>query len=389
LSEAEKVASQFKPDANGIGVCLELSEQEQLEKSVDRAFDETYQTIIRYPKIIGQFINDQLIRGGFVALMASEKRGKTFWLLDMAIRARRQGAKVAFFQAGDMTESQQMKRLVSLLAKKTTNEKYAGDMLESIPDCVRNQNNSCDKSVRECDFGIFEAMSEKEIREEITMELLTKKFKATENKDYKACWNCSEYSKSALGAPWLQKTKVEVLTAKKAKIILNNFFVKRKRKFKLATYSNGMLSVKEINAVLNIWERQDGFVPDCIVIDYADLIVADDTRMEHRHQQNDVWKKLRGLSQEKHCLVITATQADAASYEQARLRLKNFSEDKRKYAHVTAMYGLNQDPKGREKKLNIMVLNEIVIREGNFSHSNEVKVLQNLSKGSPCIASFW
>jgi len=114
-----------------------------------------------------------------------------------------------------------------------------------------------------------------------------------------------------------------------------------------------------------------------------------ETRTEFRHQVDEIWKGLRNLSQERHCLVITATQADARSYEQNRLKVSNFSEDKRKNAHVTAMYGLNQDPKDREKQLGWMRINEIVIREGDFSSSNEVYVLQNLKRGRPFLGSFW
>jgi hypothetical protein len=87
--------------------------------------------------------------------------------------------------------------------------------------------------------------------------------------------------------------------------------------------------------------------------------------------------------------VVTATQADAKSYDQDRLKLANFSEDKRKYAHVTAMYGLNQDKDDREKKIGIMRINEIVIREGEFSATNEVYVLQNLRRGQPHLGSYW
>ena len=62
-----------------------------------------------------------------------------------------------------------------------------------------------------------------------------------------------------------------------------------------------------------MWEKQDGFVPDLIVVDYADLIVPE-SRGEFRHQQNEIWKGLRRLSQEKgEPLVITASQSDAKS----------------------------------------------------------------------------
>ena len=67
-------------------------------------------------------------------------------------------------------------------------------------------------------------------------------------------------------------------------------------------------------------------------------------------KQNEIWKNLRALSQSRNCLVLTATQADAKSYEKNVLTMSNYSEDKRKFAHVTAMYGLNQDKHGREKK---------------------------------------
>jgi len=86
--------------------------------------------------------------------------------------------------------------------------------------------------------------------------------------------------------------------------------------------------------------------------------------------------------------MVTATQADAASYRTGRLSLSNFSEDKRKCGHVTAMYGLNQDPGGREKKLGILRINELVVREGEFSVDNEVRVVQDLRIGRPYLESF-
>jgi len=122
-------------------------------------------------------------------------------------------------------------------------------------------------------------------------------------------------------------------------------------------------------------------------------LLVPDVRMEFRHQQNEIWKALRGLSQERRKgiqpLIITATQADANSYDRDLLRLKNFSEDKRKYSHVTAMYGLNQDPHGREKKIGIMRINELVLREGAFDDNRVVYILQNLKRGQPYLGSYF
>jgi hypothetical protein len=157
----------------------------------------------------------------------------------------------------------------------------------------------------------------------------------------------------------------------------------------LDTYPAGFLTVGGIRKCLDNWEKYDGFVPDIIAIDYADLLTVDDRDVrEFRHRQDQIWKGLRALSQERHVLLITATQADAESYKKGRLSLSNFSEDKRKFAHVTAQYGLNQDPQGREKKLGVMRINEIVVREGEFNADNEVYVLQDLAAGRPFLESF-
>ena len=56
------------------------------------------------------------------------------------------------------------------------------------------------------------------------------------------------------------------------------------------------------------------------------------------NQINTTWKQLRALSQDRHCLVVTATQANAGSYtREAPMDRRSFSEDKRKLAHATGI----------------------------------------------------
>jgi hypothetical protein len=386
LMEAEKIACEYKPILSGVKEDLDLSNPIALDR-VDKAFTTVNECLIKYPRQLGEFWNSQLVRGGFVALMASEKRGKTFWLLDMALRACKQGRNVAFFQAGDMTEAQQLIRMCIYLAKKSNLERYSGKMWEPIRDCIKNQLNDCNKEERICSFGVFEGKTEEDVRDKITQGELEQA--EQENKEYKPCTNCREYWSNPWGAVWTKSINTGVpLSANKAKIIISKFFLLSKRKFKLSSHANGMLSVKQMRALLAVWEKQEDFIPDVIIIDYADLLSGE--TKEFRHLQNEIWKGLRCMSQEKgQPLVITATQADARSYEQDRLKLSNFSEDKRKYAHVTAMYGLNQDVKQREKKIGIMRINEIVVREGDFSSGREITILQNLKRGRPFIGSYF
>jgi len=386
--EAQALAASYRGIQASISNEIDLSDSKVLSK-VDIAFSDMQKPVILYPGALGEFWNEQMVRGGFISFMAREKLGKSFMLLDLAVRATRQKSKVAFFQAGDMTENQQIKRVCSYLTRKPIKEKYCGQVFLPVVDCMLNQLDLCDKEQRECDFGPFAAFkewNEKNIRQKLTRDLIVKAF--LEEPDYAPCHNCREFRQRSWGVPWVERKEIKhPVDAVEAKIKWNEFFIKKKRRFRLSTHSNGELSVEMIEMILQRWERDSGFIPDVVVIDYADLLVTNKVK-EFRHQQNQIWMDLRALSQNQNCLLVTATQTDSQSYEQDTLSRKNFSEDKRKYAHVTAMYGLNQDPKEREKKMGVMRINEIVIREGDFDTTSCITVLQSLNLGRPFLGSY-
>ena len=374
------------PASNEDAADLLFSETTSLD-AVERAFATTSECLVQYPKQLGAFWNSQFIRGGFVAFLAPEKRGKSFLLMDIARRAVRQKRRVAFFQAGDMSEANQLRRFCINLTKKSDKEKYCAPHWQPVRDCMLNQLDECTERERQCSFGVFPGMTKEKIRKEITYTELEEA--AATNPEYEPCWNCKRYTWDKIGAVWLQKVpKTDPLEVWEAKAAFKKHFIDTPAPLMLSTHANGTLSVNNIYQKLALWEKKQQFKPDVIIIDYADLLIAD-RHMDERAKQNDIWKALRKLSQEKNCLVITVTQADAASYETNTLRLKNFSEDKRKYAHVTAMYGLNQDKDGREKKLGILRINELILREDDFDINRFVYVLQNLRRGMPCITSYF
>lgn len=394
ITEAKKNAFAYKPRVEIEGQELDLSSGPQLKLAIEKAFTSVAQPIVKYPRQLGEFLNAQMVRGAFVAFMGPEKRGKTFFMMDMGLRAARQNANVAFFQAGDMTQEQQLMRICVSLTKKSNLEQYSGKMWEPVRDCVKNQLDDCDLKERECSFGPFEGKGEDFLRGYGTKEKPVVALKdliqaAKDNPDYKPCHNCDKYWKNKWGTPWVRKVDTgSPLTVKEASSVLDKFFVKQKKRFRLSVHTSGTLTVKEMESILDMWEKKDGFVPDLIIVDFADILAAD-LKGEFRHQENNKWMQLRALSQKKHALVVTATWTDAGSYDKDLLSLKNFSEDKRKYGHVTAMYGLNQDTKGREKEIGIIRLNEIVVREGAFLNSHVVYVLQNLRRGQAAMSSYW
>lgn len=387
IEKARDYQAQYQPIIVGDTDTTDFTKKETVEV-VKSAMTKARTPLFTLPKQLGTFINHQLIPGGFIAFLAPEKRGKSWILMNLITEALRQDVDCALFQAGDMTTEQQVRRFIIRLAKKSDQEVYCSEHYQPIRDCVHNQRDTCDKQVRECSFGPFSTLSAKQIREEVTKQQLIEALK--EYPDYKPCWNCSQYQTSQYGAVWLEKVSaVHPITETEAVKTFEKFFQKQKRNLRISTHPSGTLTISKVLNLLQKWDKEEGFRPRFIAFDYIDIMAADKA-MEFRHQENEKWKGLRRISQLPwEPLVGTVTQADADSYGRNMLSLKNFSEDKRKYAHVTAFYGLNQDPEGREKALGIMRLNELLIREGEPNEHRQVYLLQNLRRGLAFRQSFF
>ena len=95
------------------------------------------------------------------------------------------------------------------------------------------------------------------------------------------------------------------------------------------------------------------------------------------------------MSQKTNALWIVPTQTKSSAYKKKTIDLEDYNEDKRKYGHVTAMFGLNQDPNGREKQIGIMRINRLIVRDGDFIAGECVHVLQHLAIGRPFLGSYY
>jgi replicative DNA helicase len=326
--EAVSTACSFNQIEMGIGESIDVLQDKE---AIKECFKEKGQSLIQYPGAVGKFIKRAMGRDCFVSFMGPEGRGKSFFLEDVAFRGMLQRKKVAYFEAGDMSQNQVMARLMA----------------------------------RVCKRPIFP----KEFDYPITIQ------------------NNGDYSVSVDHDERIYKKKLSWQDAKKTcKKIMKNKIKSRDPYLKLSCHPNSTLSVSMIQDRIENWTREN-WVPDIIVIDYADILLMNGAGLEGRDLINDTWKKLRSLSQKYHCLVVTATQADASSYdEKGVITRKNFSEDKRKLAHVTGMIGINQtDPE--EKDLGVMRLNWIKLRDEDFSEKAVVWVAGCLSIANPIIRS--
>lgn len=290
----------------------------------------SFEPLISFPGDAGKFLNSGLTRDGLIGIQAPEKRGKTFWCIEFVARALMERRKIAFFQVGDLSEHQVMIRLGMYWAQRPFLKHLCGEY--EIPISI---------------------VPPKKMDEDPEIETKKRTFPNPLTKS--ACEKACQKLMRGYG------------------LNLNKSYLK------VSIHPNSSINVLGISAILDRWELLEGFIPDVIVVDYADILAPEDPRAQPRDQVNTTWKALRKLSQERHCLVIVPTQADAASYDITTQSMKNFSEDKRKLAHVTGMLGLNQTTE--EKTKSIMRLNWIALRESPFNSRNCLWVGQCLPIG--------
>ena len=155
-------------------------------------------------------------------------------------------------------------------------------------------------------------------------------------------------------------------------------------RFRLSVHSSGSVSAEKIAAEVSQGERE-GWVPDVVVIDYVDLLAPPAGVKDKIEQIDETWKILRRLSQDMHCLVVTASQGDTDSYTKDLIRGKNFSGSRTKNDHTTAGFGINVND--RDKDRGVTRLNWLKRRDDEFSENWQIAVAGCLAIGCPLICS--
>lgn len=288
---------------------------------LQRAFAEKPEPLMDFPPDAAWFFDSAFTRDSLIGVQGPEKRGKTYWCLEFLYRAVRCHRTVAMFQVGDLSEAQLVKRMAVRVARLPL---WASQ-------CVGIQVPRKIEVVKGVNSG-WEAV------------VTTALQKFPHPIDYDSAYRAQK--------KFNRLHKID----------------KRRPTMKFSIHANSSINVAGIDAILQRWRHELNFTPDVIIIDYADILAPENSKLEARHQVNETWKALRKLSQEWHACVIAPTQANAASYGAKTQKMANFSEDKRKLAHVTGMLGLNQTEK--EKEQGVMRLNWIVLRESEF-HANQ------------------
>lgn len=333
--------------------------------------------LFRLPGALGELMGT-IERETLIAFLAREKAGKSWLLMEMGFRAYREGCHVVYFDMGDMSQRQSDNRYYSYITGRPYKEKYKGPAWIPVLDCVWNQDGRCDDGFssdivkyNEKGHSYFACGPWDE-----------------EGRDHEPCIRCKRNRRLKFrGSVWWKEENLELWewpeVRKKTK-----WWDWRFRKGSLTRINWPMDSHKISDIEFWIMQNQErnGWVPDVVIVDYPDIALPEDGRLEFRHQENTKWRRMRRISQRYHCSVICATQSDAAGYKKRNLDLSNFNEDKRKYGHVTHFFAIN---KTKEEELRGLIrIGALLLREDEMSVINDVTVLQALRKGRPYIGSF-
>ena len=341
------------------------------------AFTQVERPLFTLPGIAGNLVNRQLVRTGFLGLMGQVKSGKSFTLMEFAKYAAKARCNVALIGIGDMSREDYALRYAVNLAGRSNDREDCGAAWVTCVDCLLNQNGTCKNPARVSKVGL-------------PNELVVAETPHPDDapKEYRPCSACAGTSMHVGASWWRWRKAVEPLQWGEALRLGKRFMRRLKgRDFKLEVFPSGGITPNGLDGLLARWRDYEEFIADVVVVDYLDLMASDTKFDQFRHQENSKWQGMRGLAQKWNNLVISATQSDADSYTKESLGLQNFSEDRRKYDHVTGMLGLHKTE--AERRRGLARWSWLVLRRGHFGVSDQVVVAQSLSQGRPLVGSWW
>ncbi len=315
--------------------------------------------------------NENFIAGDFLV--------HNSWLAQMfAVSGLTSGLNVALLETGDMTKTQIDTRLGSYVTKKASRSEFSGPQRVPRLDCLLNQTGQCDNSGES-----VATFTDKNIKI-----FTTDVFDEDELKAHNVCiecWKDLKKRKTFQGSVWWDIENIEIWSKpefqNKGEWYNKTFTGTLIRE----EFPSDTISAMMVRDWLIEKQERDRMIFDLVLVDYADIL-APNEKMEFRHQENEKWKTLRRISQEFNNCLITFTQSDAASYKQTDLNLTNYSEDKRKYGHVTRMYAINKTE--NEEQAGCIRLAPLLIRDGLRNQNKHATILQSLCVGNPHVASF-
>lgn len=303
-------------------------------------FEEWYykdkQELMRFPGALGNYFAP-LLRKKLIAFMGKPKSGKSWWLLYCAYIAATFKLRVAFFSL-EMDTSEVEERLTAMLSFREFGE---GSKDYKIPvfDCVKNQDGTCVKSI--C-TNPGESIMEEEGAVPDWMD--------TPHTVCEACrrdWSdrdAGELESDFECATWMEMENLPKMGAEEICKAMESFKLHfGQDTLKIFSHRIGTTTISELEEELDNVEMLEGWIPDVVIIDYADIAKKSSAINERRHQLSDIWEQISGMAKERNVLCFTASQGNRGAAEKTTLGEIDIAEDYGKVMIVDGLIGINED----------------------------------------------
>jgi replicative DNA helicase len=145
------------------------------------------------------------------------------------------------------------------------------------------------------------------------------------------------------------------------------------------------INISELKAILSELKYQDRFIPDAVILDYADKMTTAKKVSTEREALGIIWKDLRDLALDQNLLLVTASQTNRASWDKHFTR-EAIAEDSRKLNEATCAVGIMADKRDRE--LGLLMLRLLKVRDGYYEN-RDVYCSCNYHIGQPVLQSVW
>jgi replicative DNA helicase len=157
----------------------------------------------------------------------------------------------------------------------------------------------------------------------------------------------------------------------------------RTKNIRIKEFPTSGVSLSEIIGYIDGLERTQNFIPDIVLVDYADLIKLDASNL--RIELGQLYKSLRGFAVERNLAVCTASQVNRYGSKQALAKATDISEDYSKVAISDILITYNQTD--LEQTCHLARL--YVDKSRNSRDNLTVLISQNYDIGQFCLDSVY
>lgn len=329
----------------------------------------TDKELIRFSGYLGKYLSP-ICRRQILGVLGPPKRGKTTTLTEFACVGLMHKLKVAVFSL-EMSQDKINQRIATRLAGRPKITEAHKEFVLPVMDCELNQTGSCRRSYRKSSIDL------------LGDDDAIVPYSAHLDGKYIPCSACLGKSDSYKFAVWYETKTFAKTPMKYFEKMLEDFRGIFGDNLRVEAYPTGTLSVQDLKNRLTLMEQEENFIPDIIVVDAADNLKKQDR--DRRIEIGRIWEQLTALSQERNCLVVTASQTNRAAVNKPDLTMEDLAEDFSKAMGCDLFLAVNQT--SREKDQQVFRLSIILHRHRGFSLHHQCRIIQAPEIGQFCLGS--